>query len=514
MPYVHIDLPAGMSSNGTKYQNRGKWYDGDRVRWEGGTVRPIGGWGALAVDVGDLDQLITTPADTRARTGLTYKLNTGAPLYFIGTNKGVKVFGEGSTAVLDITPTAFVAKPAGPLIPDGYGEWFYGADAYGTPRNYNADELPVFNWCFRSWGQNLLIAERGTGVLYEWVAPNTAVIAQPLSNSPVGIDCFTVTDQQIVMTAGTTLDPRLITWSTSENNNVWTPAVTNQAGFQRIAGNGRFKEIVAVRDLVLLVSETDAHVARYLGPPYIYGFDPVGSDCGTVAGGAVVVANGVAVWAGASNFFLFDGIVRPLECPIIDRYIADINPGTIGKTMGYVNQEFNEVSWQYQSVGSVDDDVDKYITWNFVDNTWYSGTLKRTLGFPSSRNEGPIMVGSDGFVYQHEVKADSPIDVSASEIWLESGPIELGSGDRVAYVKSIQPDFVAEGSADIYIIGQDRPGGPETTFGPYRVTYPSTTNQPIPTRARGHTIRVRVVGVEGKWALGSMRLDLAAGGMK
>jgi hypothetical protein len=514
MPYVHIDLPAGMSANGTKYQNRGKWYDGDRVRWDGGTVKPLGGWDLFQVDTGALDQLITTPADTRARAGVTYKLDTGAPVYFIGTNKGVKVFTDGATIIGDITPTGFVAKPAGPIILDGYGDWFYGSDAYGTPRSYDEDESPVFNWCFRPWGENLIISERSAGRLYEWVAPATTIKAQALSNSPIGIDCFTVTDQRIVMTAGTTTDPRLIQWSTSENNNVWTPAVTNQAGFQRLAGNGRFREIIAVRDLILLVSETDAHVARYLGPPYIYGFDPAGTDCGTISGAAVVVANGIAVWAGANGFFVFDGIVNPLPCPILDRFVSTLSTGNSGKTVGYVNEEYHEVTWQYQSKESVNDDVDTYISWNFLDNTWHSGTLTRTLGFPSSRNAGPIMVGSDGYVYQHEIKANLPIDDSSAEIWLESGPIELGSGDRVAYVKSIQPDFVSEGAADIYIIGQDRPGGPETTFGPYRVTYPSTTNQPIPTRARGHTIRVRVIGVEGKWALGSMRLDLAAGGMK
>ena len=36
--------PAGIIKNGTDYANKGRWVDGDLVRFENGYLKPIGGW--------------------------------------------------------------------------------------------------------------------------------------------------------------------------------------------------------------------------------------------------------------------------------------------------------------------------------------------------------------------------------------------------------------------------------------------------------------------------------------
>ena len=45
MPIIPIELPPGMMRNGTPYAARGRWVDGNFVRWHDGSLRPIGGWG-------------------------------------------------------------------------------------------------------------------------------------------------------------------------------------------------------------------------------------------------------------------------------------------------------------------------------------------------------------------------------------------------------------------------------------------------------------------------------------
>ena len=41
---IALDLQPGLSSNGTKYQNRNRWVDGSLVRFHEGSIRPVGGW--------------------------------------------------------------------------------------------------------------------------------------------------------------------------------------------------------------------------------------------------------------------------------------------------------------------------------------------------------------------------------------------------------------------------------------------------------------------------------------
>jgi len=45
MALYPITPPAGIVKNGTDYANKGRWVDGDLVRFENGYLKPLGGWG-------------------------------------------------------------------------------------------------------------------------------------------------------------------------------------------------------------------------------------------------------------------------------------------------------------------------------------------------------------------------------------------------------------------------------------------------------------------------------------
>lgn len=510
--YQPLDLPAGMSSNGTVYQNRQLWYYGDRVRWHHGALRPIGGWNKFSVTSGNLDQVLTDPANQKSRAALSWKSNDGTNYYVIGHNQGLKAFNRALQTVYDITPSEFTPQPSGPIVSNGYGNWFYGTDDYGNERQYEEASSPIFNWCFRNWGQNLLAGERGNpSNLYVWDL-TFATPATKIVQAPENFDCFHVTAQRIVMTAGDAIEPRLIKWSTSEDYTDWVPTNINQAGFQTLGGNGRFKEIIDFRDQILLVSETDVYTCRYLGPPYIFGFDQVGQDCGVATGAAVVATEDFVVWPGSRDFFIYDGTVRRLNCTVIDAVVDLLDSVNWGKTVGFVNTEWSEIWWLYQSDAS-SDDVDAYIVWDYNEDHWVTGTLDRTVGEGTPVTEGPIMMKNDGYLYQHEVPNSVPSDHdSAADVYVESGPLEFKGGDATQYISAIQPDFISGGAVNVYLIGQDRPTGPETVFGPYNISYPANSSQPIPCRARGHTVRLRIEGDSSTWELGSLRINLLQNG--
>lgn len=526
MAFINLDFLPGMQANGTTYSNRNVWLDGDRVRWYNNALRPIGGWEPFTVGSGDLDQVLTTPATQKARALLAWKANDGSSLYAVGHNDGLKVWNRGGPTVYDITPADFTPQPAGLNVEEGYGNWFYGAAGYGTERPYDEQTAPIFNWCLRLWGQKLLAAQRGApSKLYEWDTGlgNPAVA---VANAPTDFDCFHVTEQRIVITAGQPDEPRLVQWSTSEDNTNWTPSLNNQAGFQTLVGIGRFREIVSVGDQILLISETDAHVARYVGPPYVFSFDKVGDDCGIIAGGAVATTEDFAIWPGERSFYIFDGSLRRLECPVMDRMASVINTPNAGKTVAFINPEWAEAWWLFQGDTNAaqtaaarsivtENDVNSYIAYNFKEGHWVTGTLDRSVGGGHPITRGPIMIGHDGYAYTHEQEGVVPYDTDPDEVFIESGPIELtNAGQTTQYITGMMPDLIDDGEVEIELVGRDRPGGPEITYGPYVVAYPTTTAQPVPTRARGHTIRLRVKGRQSKFTMGSMRLDVMIGGRK
>ena len=47
MALFPITPPAGIVKNGTDYGNKGRWVDGNLVRFENGYLKPIGGWTKL-----------------------------------------------------------------------------------------------------------------------------------------------------------------------------------------------------------------------------------------------------------------------------------------------------------------------------------------------------------------------------------------------------------------------------------------------------------------------------------
>lgn len=514
--YLNIDLPPGMFSNGTEYSNRGRWTDGSRVRWQNGAIRPIGGWVPFGVAEGTLDRLITNPSVELARAITCWRANDGTSLYAVGTNRRLLAWGRAVTTVYNITPDDFEPRPAEVFASNGYGDWFYNLDAYGTPRPVDEDTVGTFTWTLRLWGQNLLAAPRGApSKLYEWF-PSFTGKAQPVANAPENFDCFHVTDQRIVMCAGSPDEPRMVRWSDRENNTIWAPTEQNMAGFQVVPGIGKFLNIVTVQDQYVLVSETDAHVCRYIGAPFVYGFDQIGDRCGAISPQSIVTVDAFAMWPGVNSFFVCDGnSVQRIDCPVLDKMANAIDGSQRTKTQGFVNPFWPEIWWLYQDG---DDDIDSYISYDYVAKTWSHGRLDRLVGGGYAATGGLVMIDSQGFAFLHEQAGTVPLDDDEhpSAIFVRTGPIELPgtSGGTTQFVRALQPDFEAEGVVNVTLIGRDRPGAPEIPFGPYRVASPSPSRQPIPTRARGHSISVLVEGSQSMWKLGSMRLDLAAGGEK
>lgn len=503
-----IRLPPGFYSRGTDYQSKGRWLGGDRVRFYGGAAQSIGGWERRTDELGTaLAALLSNPATQVARAMHTWRANDGTPQLVVGHNEGLVAVGP-TGVIVDITPAGFATAPSGPTVNDGYGGGYYGLGTYGTARVTDPGDAKVFNWCMRNWGEDLMSGARGFGsVLYSYSIGDPAAVAVP--GAPADFNCFNVTPQRIVMLGGSLLEPRLLTWSDSEDRTLWTPDLTNQAGNYTLPGAGDILEIATVLDNELIVTETDAYVARYIGPPFVYGFDKVGDGCGAVCGAAVVTTQNFAVWPSTRGFFVFDGTVRNLPCDVIDTISETLDSPQKGTFVGWHNPQWREVWWQYEK----DDGSFAYVVWGYDENYWLTGTLERSAGIDNDIFPYPLMIDPDGFLYNHDLAGVVPGD-TASETYLESGAIELGNGDQIMHVARMFPDFESSGSVNVTMYVSDRPGGPERTYGPYNVAFPATVDRPIMTRARGRTMRLRIEGDAGPFTVGVPRLELIPGGAR
>lgn len=504
MAFIPIILPPGMYANGTMYQAKGRWHQGNRVRWTDGALRPIGGWTARTkVSDGSIMPPVYADPSVEVARDVFFWDDAQSQIYgLVGTNLGLYYINE-NNEVTNITPAGFVPGGKFPTIMNGYGIGVYGRSEYGTPRsNDGALAVPAARWQFDAWGSSGLAMAVQNGPIYEHVPGSGVLTALP--NAPVTNADFVVTDQRMLMVIdpdGALGESREVRWSDSENYSVWAPDDTNQAGSQFLSGIGRLVSISKVLNQVLVLSQTDAHVGRYLGPPYIYGFERVGTGCGPVANGVVVATDRMAIWMGDRQFWKYDGSVQPVECEVMDFLARDLDEDWTSAIYAHAVSEFDEVWWHYKSTGGVSTDVDSYVAYNYQTGAWSVGRLERTAGVDHAPVRDPVMLDKEGRVWNHEQKT-----VEVDSAFAITGPLEIGEGDKFMAVRRIIPDTEAFGDVTMTLLGKDMPTAAERSFGPYPYL------NPTPVRANARQLRLRVDGQNARWEVGNFRFDVAESG--
>jgi hypothetical protein len=329
--------------------------------------------------------------------------------------------------------------------------------------------------------------------------------AQPLANAPVDNESVVVTEERFVFALGAGGNPRKVQWCDREDNTTWTPAVTNEAGDLELNTSGALMKGMRVRGQTLLLTTRDAHVANYIGPPYVYGFERVGTSCGLAAREAAVVVDAGAFWMGANSFYTYNGSsVSELPCDVSDYVFNDMNKAQISKAFGMSNAMFGEIWWFYPSAAETENN--RYVVFNYVEGTWYIGELDRTAGADRGAFRQPMMAkASDKKIYEHEVG----LEYDNLTPFAESGPFRIGTGDQVMAVTEMLPDEKTQGDVNATFKTRFYPNDTERSYGPY------TMSNPTSVRFTGRQVRMRVEGVNySDWRVGINRLDVIAGGRR
>jgi len=385
----------------------------------------------------------------------------------------------------------------------GYGAFTYGTSTYGTPR---PDVSPigvagVTTWALDNWGEYLVACRSDDGKIYEWDL-DTSGRADVITNAPVGNSSILVTAERFLFALGAGGNPRKVQWSNQEDNTTWTPSALNQAGEIELATSGKLICGERTRYGALLLTTVDAHLAVYQGPPYVYGFERVGFGCGVISAQASVSLDNGAAWMSDGTFYIYDGAVKALRCDVSDYVFSDFNYNQASKVNAVLNNEFFEIIWSYPSGES--NECDRYVIWNYRENTWSIGSWARTTGVPSGVFDYPIMVDPSGYVYDHEVGWN----YDGASPYAETGPLEMGNGDKVMVARQVVPDEKTQGQVNVSFKTRFAPEGTESTFGPYTISSKYTD-----VRFSGRQVSFKVTGVQlADWRVGNFRLEAVPGG--
>ena len=490
MAFVALDLPAGIYNHGTELDSSGRWIDGNFIRWQNGSARPIGGWTTRKASA--------TAAAPRGMVAWVDHSNDAHVA--VGTYNKLYALNQGSV-VQDITPSNLTSGSITASVNYGFGGKTYGNSAYGTTRD-GAIAAPVTTWSLDSFGQHLIACSSSDGKIYQWQL-STSAVSQVLSNAPTGNTGIMVTDERFVFALGSGGNPQKVAWSDRENNNLWAPSATNQAGDIELQTTGEIMCGLRVKGAALILTTLDAHTAIYAGPPYVYGFERAGSSCGVISRQGAVSANGSAYWMGKGGFFVFNGAsVTEMTCEVLDKVFTDLNKAQSSKVCAIHNSKFGEVWWFYPSGDSVEND--RYVVFDYKEGHWNIGALSRTTGVDMGAFVSPLWFDASGNLYNHESGFSHD-----SAPYLESGPIQMGAGDNIVKVNEIIPDEGTEGQVNLTFKTRFYPNGAETSHGPYDLSSPTGA------RFQGRQVRMIINGTElNNWRAGKMRLNVIEGGRR
>ena len=386
---------------------------------------------------------VSSPATSSGTTGaadFAYQISTGNEIATVGVGWGAGGWGGDSGGTLT-----------------GWGE--------AAPAGLGVD-LQMRLWSQANYGQDLIINPRGGGI-YLWKVNATptvydrAVLLSSTSPSPYTTDtsCPSICNAVAVSDASrfvlafgcndygsVELDPLLVRWSDQEDYATWTPAATNQAGSYRLSTGSSIVANLQTRQEILVWTDAALYSMQYLGPPYVWGFQILGSNLSIAGPNAIATAANVTYWMGLDKFYMYSGRVETLYCPLRQYIFGDINLQQQYQFFASTNEGFNEIWWFYCSANSTV--IDRYVVYNHLEKIWSYGNMARTAWVDSPLRDFPSAAGYDGQLIYHEdgVNDGTTNPPSPIEAYIQSADFNIGDGHNYGFVWRMIPDITFDGS--------------------------------------------------------------------
>ena len=419
----------------------------------------------------------------------------------------------------------------------GWGINGWGAGAFGQAAVLS-DTNQLRLWTHDNFGENLIINQRNAGI-FRWLesggtgtrAVNLSTVsgANLVPTKALQVITSEIDRHLIVLGAdpisGTsrtgTVDPMLIAFSDQENELEFEPKSTNTAGSLRLSSGSSIIGAVKSRQEILIWTDTAMYSMQFVGPPFTFAVNLINEGTGLVSPKAAVTAPSAVYFMSYNNFYLYNGSVNTLPCSVHNYVFNDINLDQSFKIHAFTIKDKNEVGWFYCSSGSTT--IDRYVIYNYLEQTWVYGQLNRTAWLDSGIENYPRAV-SDGYLYKQEIGFDddgSPM----TGVFIESSDFDLGDGDQFAFARRVIPDFKFienqnDCSVNVVVKTRNFPGDTLTTNSTNEIK--STTQQSF-IRARARQMALRIESNDDAdnngnlgvgWRLGATRIDIKPDGKR
>ncbi len=421
-------------------------------------------------------------------------------------------------------------------------------------------------WVLDNYGTKL-IALIYNGKCFEWDASAVGAVntrATVLPNAPTASRHVLVStpDRHLVFfgtetTVGTstTQDDMFIRFSSQESidqTDSYTVKAENTAGTQRLADGSKIMGAIKGRDAIYVWTDTALFLMKFVGQPFTFSFEQVGTNCGLFGKNACIEVDGSAYWMSENGFFTYDGQLQSMPCLVEDHVYDDINATSRDLINAGLNNLFGEVSWFYCTAAS--DQIDRVVTYNYLDSTtkqpiWTTGTLPRAAWQDSavfdkphatyyrlSDNDSSDVVGNtDGStIYYSQETGTDQINaggvVTAIIGTITSGDFDItqrrsntgqvvgtpdlrGDGEYIMRISRFIPDFITQtGDTKVSFTTRMYPNSTPVTKD-FTISS-SKTFQSTRIRARSVALKISNTATNQDWKLGTFRLDIAPGGMR
>ena len=494
-------------------------------------------------------------------------------------NELITYAGKGTNTLTGITRGAFGTATVGTSNGQAHSNGATVTDAsnftgFGSAVQASQVILEPGLWSLDNFGQ-VLVATIGNGKTFTWnagaAAPTTVRAATSTSgfstsSNPTATRTTLIspTTRHLIhlgteTTIGdtTTQDDMFIRFSNQEDINDYTATAINSAGDFRLQDGTKIVGAIKAKETILVFTDNALYTMKFIGAPFIFGFEQVGTNCGLIGKNAVVEIDGNAFWMSANGLFLFDGTVKSLPCTVED-FVYDNLDTTKGQQVAAgINNLFTEVVWYYPTTGSSYNNA--YVVFNYGEtgrNTpggvWYTGTEARTswidaVVYPqpyatkfnsTSNGSFPVVVGQDGLgqtqFFEHEVGTDQiNQDGSTTTItsFIKSFDFDLQAKQKDAQGKSSGPTIAGEsflalrrfvpdfktltGNAVVTLAIKRYPQQSDTvsSLSPFTIT--SSTDKKD-TRARGRYLNVKIENKSSgeEWRFGTFKIDIQPDGRR
>ena len=412
-----------------------------------------------------------------------------------------------------------------------------GGRGWNQPTSTGASDFTsqITQWSLDNFGEDVVANRRGSSIyLYDTDAsatPLRATLVSGATNStPTTVNSIIVSpnDRHLICLGsnqfGTTasptgtFDPMTVRWSNQEDITNWVPSTSSTSGESVLTDGTKIVGGVRSRNAINIWTDNSLWTMTFVGPPFTFQFQQLGSNCGLIAPHAATDYDGISVWMGYDNFYVFDGQVKNLDCTV-RRFIFDrLNRDQKDKIFCGINSEFKEVIWLYPSTDS--EECDSYVIWSPSENYWtYGSSIFTTFAdktvFGNTITTGVTAGGNN--LYNNEPAGVFTENGQPQSSFIESADFDMADGNEIMFLSRVIPDFTLnDGALTFSIKTKDFPESPTEREKPQPPHTITNSTVKIDMRARGRQGRIRVScnAANTSWRWGSVRLAIQPDGRR